>query len=544
MDLFFPHRLNLVNFLVSESFDCFDGFGHGCFQQRLFLVCTLSVFVVSTHSYLPSLIAGDVDHWCKQPPHSNISALAWKTQAIPLEADGRLSRCRRYENIEEPNNSQTIPCEDWEYDEDQARVSMRSTWNLVCDRYVLLQTAVMSERVSSVVFGVAAGCLADRFGRMLVIFAAVVALVASTLSSFYADTYRSYAIARFFAQGSAVATYIVTGIAFFEVTTHKNRPIHSVLTGAVASVFSDSWLVIMREAKLPWQTEQAFFVAPTFLLMTAFFSVLESPRWLIAKARFHKAEEVMLAAAELNRFPLQNLACLVRELGVQKNKVSHFPVSKAEELLSGISIRKRAFSAFALSFSLVYALRTVISLTVMRRIPLVRWTAPAATALCFPPMVLVLKSVTMRTFITACFILLGVMMCLLSLLVAYQPVISDVLLVTAKALSAPANIVFTVYTLELFPTAVRGTAAGWIFGCGALGSLCASVTLTVLEGNRADVALAAAGTFLFASTLSQRLLPQNTTAECAKVEERRKSVAARRALKHMKATLAQISSER
>ncbi|KAH9385030.1 hypothetical protein HPB48_027066 [Haemaphysalis longicornis] len=542
MDLFFPHRLKQRNFLVSESFDCFDGFGHGRFQQRLFLVCTLSVFVVSSHSYLPSLTAGDVDHWCKQPPHSNISALAWKNGAIPLEADGRLSRCRRYENIEEPNNSQTIPCEDWEYDEDQARVSMRSTWNLVCDRYVLLQTAVIAERVSSVVFGVASGCLADRFGRMLVLFAAVAILLASTVSSFFAPSYQSYALARFFAQGSAVATYIVTGIVFFEVTTHENRPIHIVITGALASVLADSWLAIMWEAKLPWQAEQAFFVAPTFLLLATFFTVRESPRWLIAKARFKKAEYVMLAAAKLNKFPLPNTACLMQELRVQQDQVADNAVHQTEQLLSGVSIRKRAFATFALSFSLVYALRTVISLTVMRKIPLVRWTAPAATALCFPAMVLLLRRVTMRTFITTCFTLLGVVMCLLGLLLVNLPAISDVLLVTAKALSAPANIVFTVYTLELFPTAVRGTAAGWIFGCGASGALCATVSLTLLSRNRTDVVLAMGGFFLFASTLAQLPLPENTTVECTKMVKKRKSVAARKNLQHMKRTLSPIRS--
>lgn len=238
MDLFFSYRLRDRDFLVSESFDCFDGFGDGSFQKRLFLVCTLSIFVVSSHSYLMSLIAGDVDHWCKQPPHSNISMLAWKKEAIPLEADGELSRCRRYENIEELNNSRTIPCENWEYDEDQARTTIRSTWNLVCDRYVLLQTAVMTERASSVLFGVAAGCFADRFGRRLVLLASVTVLLASTLSSFFANSYTHYAITRFFAQGSAVATYIVTGVTFFEVTTHDNRPIHVVITGAVASVFT------------------------------------------------------------------------------------------------------------------------------------------------------------------------------------------------------------------------------------------------------------------------------------------------------------------
>ncbi|KAH9371491.1 hypothetical protein HPB48_021506 [Haemaphysalis longicornis] len=144
MDLFYRHPPNYRNFLLSESFDCF---------RRL----RARVIVVSCHSYLQSVIAGDVDHWCGRPPHTNISAQAWKNEAIPLEADGQLSRCRQYEIADEPNNSRTIPCEYWEYDEDQAMTTLRSTWDLVCDRQELFQMAVLTERVATVVFGVAAG---------------------------------------------------------------------------------------------------------------------------------------------------------------------------------------------------------------------------------------------------------------------------------------------------------------------------------------------------------------------------------------------------
>ncbi|KAH9371148.1 hypothetical protein HPB48_018586 [Haemaphysalis longicornis] len=369
------------------------------------------------------------------------------------------------------------------------------------------------QRVLSVVFEVVTGCFADWFGRMLVLFVAVVILLAST--------------------GSAVATYIVTGTVFFEVTTHENRPIHIVITGPVALVFSDSWLVIMREAKLPWQAEQAFFLTPTFLLLPAFFSVLESPRWLIATARCDKAEHVMLAAAKLNKFPLQNTACLMQELRLQKDQVADNTVHQTEQMLRCVSIPKHAFAPSALSFCLVNALRTGISLTVMREIPAVRWTAPSATALCFPhacehadiyhDLLHSPRRSDVRTKL------------------ANLPAFSDLLLVTDKALSAPTNIVLTVHTLELFPTPVRGTAAGWIFGCGASGDLCATVALTLLRRKRTDVFLATAGFFLFASTLAQRSLPENTTVECTKMQKSRKSIAIRK-MHHMKSTLIPIGS--
>ncbi|KAH9371489.1 hypothetical protein HPB48_021508 [Haemaphysalis longicornis] len=545
MDLFYRHPPNNRNFLLSESFDCFDGFGHGNFQKRTLLICIVSVIVVSSHSYLQSVIARDVDHWCGRPPHSNMSAQAWKNEAIPLDADGQLSRCRQYEIPEETNNSRTIPCKYWEYDEDQAMTTLRSTWDLVCGRQELFRIALLTERVASVVFGVTAGSVSDRFGRMPILLAAVSVLLVSTMSSCFARSYPFYVVGRFFAQGSATATYLINGIMLFEVTTHGNRPIHVVLAGVVASVVFDLWVVMINAGRASWRVKQGIFISPTFLMLTTFFSPLESPRWLVAKGRLEEAEEVMLAAAELNSFPLQSAACVVEDLRKQVEKLPDFTLTETDSMLGGVSIRKRAVSAFALYFCIAYAVRVVLFLVVTRASYIVQWAAFAATVLCFPPMLHLLKTVPMLKYMRTCFAALGTLTCLLSLLIAAELVIiSDAFLVAAKALATTVNIVFIVYTQELFPTAVRGTACGWILGFGALGSLCADFSVRLEDGKRIDVALAVAGSLLYASMLGRLGLPRNTTVECAKMTAKRASVYTRKMLEHMKRTLEKSGTSR
>ncbi|KAH9371464.1 hypothetical protein HPB48_022050 [Haemaphysalis longicornis] len=291
---------------------------------------------------------------------------------------------------------------------------------------------------------------------------------------------------------------------------------------------------------MAWEVKQVLFVAPTLLLITTFFTHLESPRWLISKFRLTEAEDVMLDAAEINNFPLQNTACLIQDLkDVFAKAPPQVTFTEAQDhLLSGVSIRKHAFGTFALYFSLVYALRAVNMLTVMRNEPRVKQAAFVVTLLWYPAMIHLLRKVTMRKFIIACFSLLGVLMCLLSLLITFEAtVVSDVFLVLAKALSAPANVVFVAYTLELFPTGVRGTAAGWVFAAGATGALFASASLTLRKDMHQHATLAAAATFLFASVLAQRALPTDTTAECAMISSRRESAASRKVMKHMKSSL-------
>ncbi|KAH9371492.1 hypothetical protein HPB48_021505 [Haemaphysalis longicornis] len=380
---------------------------------------------------------------------------------------------------------------------------------------------------------------------MPILLAAVSLLLVSTLSSCFTSSYPLYVIARFFAQGSATATYLTNGIVLFEVTTHDNRPIHVVLTGVIASVVFDLWLVAIHGEKATWQVKQAIFISPTFLMLTAFFYPLESPRWLVAKGRLKEAEEVMLAAAELNNFPLQSAACLVEDLRKQVETLPDFTLTETDSLLGGVSIGKRAVAAFALCFSIAYTMRIVLYLVVTRQSYLVQWAAFAATVLCFLPMLHLLKKFPMLKYMTTCFAALGTLTCLLSLLIAIEPVIiSDALLVTAKALGTTVNVVFTVYTQELFPTAVRGTASGWILGSGALGSFCATLSVRLQKGRHIDVALAIAGCLLFASMLGRLALPRNTTVECAKMTSKRASIYTRKMLEHMKRTLEKSGTSR
>ncbi|KAH7939701.1 hypothetical protein HPB52_016135 [Rhipicephalus sanguineus] len=54
----------------------------------------LGSFTTHCHALVVSLVTGDVDNGCEPPTDLNISAADSKGIAIPIEADGRLNRCR------------------------------------------------------------------------------------------------------------------------------------------------------------------------------------------------------------------------------------------------------------------------------------------------------------------------------------------------------------------------------------------------------------------------------------------------------------------
>ncbi|KAL1471105.1 hypothetical protein MTO96_004395 [Rhipicephalus appendiculatus] len=185
MALFFPRRLAAADLLTSEYFDCQEGFGDGVFQWRLLMLCTVAIFLINGQVVLIPAVSSDVDHWCKRPAGSNISADAWKDVAIPVGADGRHSRCDVFENSGDlPNDTLVaVKCYEWDYDQAQASTSLISIWNLVCHRRALLGATMASQQAGSAVFLLLSGAAADLFGRMPVLLVVTTATIVTTVAS-------------------------------------------------------------------------------------------------------------------------------------------------------------------------------------------------------------------------------------------------------------------------------------------------------------------------------------------------------------------------
>ncbi|KAH9367980.1 hypothetical protein HPB48_022393 [Haemaphysalis longicornis] len=195
----------------------------------------MGVFLMSTHFAVIKVIAGDVDHWCQQPPDSNVSAIIWRKEFIPVEADGRPSRCRAYyKNQTDFNNTEPTACNEWEYDVSTAGSTIVSVWNLVCHRRVLLVVALAAHN-SGRMLSIVAGLIADYLGRAPVIRVVAGLMVISTVASCFVTSYLTYIIIRFVTTGFASVNCLMTAVILFEFTTHDHRPVHLIFAGAMAS---------------------------------------------------------------------------------------------------------------------------------------------------------------------------------------------------------------------------------------------------------------------------------------------------------------------
>ncbi|XP_065302121.1 solute carrier family 22 member 7-like [Dermacentor albipictus] len=545
MDILVPRRLLSKDLLTSESFDCADAFGHGTFQRRLLLLCAIATFLANLHGFVFQLIMRDVKYRCKlpaPPPHYNGSALEWRSLLVPEEADGELSLCRRYEHPEEPNGStpNTIPCGEWVYDDDDepARTSIMSDWDLVCQRRILVSVMLAVHSFGSLLFTVAAGSLADAIGRLPVVLTCAVALIVSTVTACLSKSYVMFVAVKFVSSGSVTAVMNITILSIFEITTHNNRPLHVIFAGTLGLLFSDMWYATVATVKLGWMLKHVVFMFPTLLVLPAFCVVFESPRWLVAKADLNAAEAVMMSAAAINHFPIQYTALTLDKVKTAMVRNAVRLPSIDQDMLGGYSMRRRALILSLSYFSITFSVFIRSFASGNRNEPWYTLASFSVNLLGYAIMHLLITRLSILAVMNVWFSVLGMLQCLLSLAVgAGAGLMSQALVMVATALFYSGSVLCFVYTLELFPTAIRGTVVCWVFACGRLGAVCATVVLEFLGLSRADLGHAVAGTLLMASLFAQGGLPQATSVECTKMEHRRASAVSKRSMEYMKKTL-------
>ncbi|KAH7932677.1 hypothetical protein HPB49_000866 [Dermacentor silvarum] len=539
MGILFPENLTTKDLYVSESFDCFDAIGNGMVQKRMLFIATICVYIAAVNINIVPFISTDVGHWCKRPPHSNISKADWRNAAIPLDASGKPSRCSMYENPEQPDNATTVLCQDWEYEERWPKESAVSTWNMVCSRHLLITVMIVVQNLGAAFCVSAAGYLADRIGRKSVAVPSLVVMLLSTVNLCGSTAYPVFVATLFFAAGSNAVAMTVSCLILFEVSNHAHRPMMNVFATTFGLLSSDLSMAVLERAGLDWQLRLALFLLPALLVLPAFYFIDESPRWLVAKSKIAEAKSIMLAAAEVNHFPLSNTECLLERL--QADIDAPFGgLSAAEEAMLGkAAIRKHAVILFACNFTTVFGYYITLISPIWEDDPALRWFAFGAAVLAYAATNVLIRSVTMLSTITGLLALLFALHCLLSVAVVGAPVIvSEVLLVVTKALYVVTAVVVPCYSLELFPTAVRGLTVCGGYGFCVFGAASAApLGLLLNRQRRYELAFALPALLLFGSLLAMCGIPRTTTVECARATVSPNAEMTNRDVEHMKKTL-------
>ncbi|KAK8759112.1 hypothetical protein V5799_003256 [Amblyomma americanum] len=272
---------------------------HGPFQAATFHFGMLAALVLPFYTLPLQIAQHDVDHWCARPKNvRNISDVQWKRHMIPRTEDGRFSRCRMYA---EWNSSDlpTAPCTSWEYAPSAYGNSVVQEFGLVCERAWIMPLSCCAFSAGAICALLVTGPLADRWGRKPVVQFSVVVIQAAGLVILLSAIVNSFLAMRFLLGAAASTLFNTSFVLVVEVIAPERRTLYSMVV-MMGRVFGAVIAAAFMWLQFSWHVLQLASMVPCFMMLRFIANLVESPRWLLARAHMEEAEAVILHAATLN----------------------------------------------------------------------------------------------------------------------------------------------------------------------------------------------------------------------------------------------------
>ncbi|XP_047025294.1 organic cation transporter-like protein [Helicoverpa zea] len=371
--------------------------------------------------------------------------------------------------ISELNN--TCPCPDPTYDTSIFSRTIIMEWDLICERKWLTSFTQTLFQLGTLLGSVLFGMASDRFGRKYPLLVAVVIQLSCGVAAAYVPDFWTFTFLRFFV-GMSVGGTMVTGfVIVMEFVGTQYRDVISALY-QVPFNLGHMLLPVFAYFFRDYSDFQLSISVPVIVLLSYFFLIPETPRWLLAVKRTEEAINVLERVAKVNKRPTENIRAdieayqaslekhqlkkgnildLFRTPNLRKNIIAmafnwltcsycFYGVSQYVGQLSG-----NAFINVAISAS-VTLLGTFVS------IPLLKFIGR--------------KSIVIIFHLICAF-------CLIILAVIPEGIGSVVLASIGVVSSFIVFVVVYLYCTELFPTVVRNAALGFSSMSARIGSMIA-----------------------------------------------------------------------
>lgn len=225
-----------------------------------------------------------------------------------LSKVGRIDRNFNTALNQRPSDVPVISCErpnvpeqySWEYDKTEGITSIVNDWDLVCERLPLLSTIQASYMGGVFVGCIVFGWASDRFGRRPTMLAAAVIQIVSSVITAFSVNYVMFVFFRFLVAFSVSGVFECGFVLVTEICGPKFRTYFGILTQFPFGVGA-SLLPFIAYFIRDWTSLQLAISLPCTLLLTYYWFVPESPRWLIAEGRCKEALDILKKGAERNK---------------------------------------------------------------------------------------------------------------------------------------------------------------------------------------------------------------------------------------------------
>jgi len=462
----------------------------GPWQRKLFILLwipsamsAMAVFMYDFTAYIPNhrckVDLCDTENTIFDEPFVNFT-IPWDTkledfsQCKMYKAEVGSTECKR-ENFHPTDPQIESSCQDWVFDHKLIKSSAVEDYEMVCPgnrwKKGFTQTIYMvGMLIGSFVFG----WLSDFGGRKSTLMLGLVILAIGGSFPFFLkpnpSNYYALVISRFISGLGHVGTFMMTFSLALEYVGPKYRTLFGIL---IETPFALGGLIVglvSWAGVRDWQLLSLVLSAPNLLLLSYWWLLPESPRWLISANKTEHLMKVLQNAATTNK---KTLPSLIESSPSQKS-----PASKASllDLFRPTTILIRSMVMFfnwlvvtMCYYGLTSAAATLNTNLYTNFMLAIAVEIPAHFACLFA-----LDRFGRKPVLGISQIIAGVTCIAAGFCTAESVSGLQITLVIIGKLGATAGFaVVFVYTAEMYPTEIRSTAVGTSSLCGRIGGILA-----------------------------------------------------------------------
>ncbi|KAK6169539.1 hypothetical protein SNE40_020577 [Patella caerulea] len=448
----------------------------GKYQKRLYYLLCLPAVTNALLTLISVFTLAIPDHRCRlSQPYNDTSyqprdafQQLYVNHSIPRDTDGKWSSCKRYDvnltQITERSlvhvNATQEDCNSWVYDTSVFIDTFMTEQNIVCQYTIYRSHANMIMMAGRFVGSLGFGVFADLLGRKVALMVGLVLQIAVSFATAFAPNFTVFMVCRFFVGFASSGTFMSGFVIVMELVGPSKRS----RSGVVMMLF---WCIglfllgLLAYFIRDWSNLQLAVSIPIVFLLSFYWIVPESPRWLISKGKTKKAEKILRKAAEVNKVKLPvNLfdeATLSKDKGGQTKVWQMFtsPILLIRTLIIFLNWMVVSMVYYGLGLNVgnlggdIYLNFTAANIV-----------ETAAYVLC-----LILLDRWGRKALHCTSMLLGGIACILTIFpVLYLDESSEWIVITLSMIgklgASAAFTVIYIFSAELYPTVVRNSALG------------------------------------------------------------------------------------
>ncbi|GAA6230521.1 solute carrier family 22 member 5-like isoform X2 [Lates japonicus] len=510
-----------------KDYDDTTAFLHqwGRFQQVVFFLLCASIFPNGFGAFSLVFLTDVPSHLCLVP-EVNLTQ-DWHEAIIPVEVlNGKeeLSRCSRYrlDVVQNLSAQGYIPGRDvnltdleqegcvdgWIYSKDIYQSTIVSEFDLVCSEQWKQPFTSTIYFLGVLVGSFFSGQLSDRFGRKPVLFATMAVQTIFTFAEIFSPSWTVFSILLFISGLGQISNYVSAFVLGSEILTGNVRVLFSSMGVCLGFAFGYMMLPLFAYFLRDWRSLLLALSLPGLLYLPLWWSIPESPRWLLSQGRVEEAEAIVRKAAKWNK--VQAPGVIFEDYSADKIETHPKEHHNVFNLLRTSNIRYTTVILCMVWFTLSTGYFGLsLNTSRLHANPYISCFISAAVEVpAYISSWLALRYLPRRLSVI-CILLFGaVSLYFIQLVPQSLSALSVVLEMLGKFGITTGTALMFAYTAELYPTVLRNTAAGTCTTVSRVGS-CISPFLLQLSVYFKYLPYITLGTLAVVSAFATLFLPES-----------------------------------